>query len=80
MNDKIDPKEIEKWLNKLEPLVGKIETKGKGKEFYKNMNAYIEDTKHFLEKGDLFRALEAVLWAYCIYEICTEAGLFSAKR
>ena len=79
MNDKIDQQEIEKWLNKLVPLVEKIEVKEEGKRFFKNMNAYIEDTKHFMKTEDLFRALEAVLWAYCIYEICMDLGVFYSK-
>ena len=80
MNDKIDVKEIEKWLVKLEPLADKIEVEDKGKEYFDNMKAYIADCKHFLTEKDLFRALEAVLWAHCIYEICTDLGLFKVRQ
>jgi len=81
MNNTIDPNEIEKWLNKLEKIKHKIKPKNnKAEEFLRNMNAYTDDCKHFLETGDLFRSLEAILWAYCLYEVCTEIGLFSEKQ
>lgn len=68
--------ETEKWLSKLEPIAEKIKTEGRGAEFLKNMNAYISDSKHFLKENDLIRAFECVIWAWAIYEICTELGLF----
>ena len=78
MNNTIDPNEIEKWLNKLEKIKHKIKPKNnKAEEFLRNMNAYIDDCKHFMSENDLFRALEAVMYAYAIHYVCTELGLFT---
>lgn len=63
--------ETKKWLGKLESL--KIHPKDKkGEEFLSNINAYISDSKYFLEKEDLIRAFEAVVWAWAWYEIGRE--------
>ena len=66
-------KEIKKWLEKIE----KLEIKPKndnGEEFKNNIEAYIHDSKYFLEGGDLIRAFEAVIWAWAFLEICKELG------
>ena len=60
--------EIEKWLGKLEKIKLTAKTE-KGKEFKKNIEAYIKDSQHFLEKGDLVRAFEAIIWAWAFLEI-----------
>lgn len=65
--------ETKKWLGKLELL--KIHPKDKkGEEFLSNINAYISDSKYFLEKEDLIRAFEAVVWAWAWYEIGRDMG------
>lgn len=65
--------EIQKWLNKIEPLAEKVVANNKkGDEMITNMKAYISDSKHFLAKGDLVRSFEAIVWAFSIYEICTK--------
>ncbi|MDD5416539.1 MAG: DUF357 domain-containing protein [Candidatus Aenigmarchaeota archaeon] len=70
--------EIEKWLNKIESIVDKIEVNDtKGEQMYTNMKAYISDCKHFLKEGDFVRSFEAVVWAWAIYEICLELGVFT---
>jgi hypothetical protein len=75
-------KETEKWLSRLQkerPLV-KVAVKDKAleknaKDALRNMDAYIKDTSHFLEKQDFVRAFEAVIWAWGILETLEQAGL-----
>jgi hypothetical protein len=60
-----------KWLERAEDLFSKIS----GEErFRENITAYISDSKYFLEKGDLIRAFEAVIWAWAWIEIGMETG------
>ena len=73
-------KETEKWLLRIEPVASKIRAEEKGIEFLENMKAYISDSKHFLKEGDLVRAFECVIWAWSIYEICLELGLFKIEK
>lgn len=69
--------EIEKMLNKIEPLVDKIEFNNeKGKEMLENMKAYIEDAKHFLKNGDLVKSFESIIWAFAVMEVCKELEIF----
>ncbi len=64
-------KETEKWLKKLKKE--DIEaTEDKGEMFLENIEAYTEDAEHFMEKGDLVRAFEAVVWAWSWLEIGRE--------
>lgn len=68
-------RETEKWLMKIECI--KIEANSeKGKSMLQNMKAYIADSKHFLEKNDFIKAFEAVVWAWSIYELCRDLGIF----
>jgi len=57
-------KETLKWLEKIE----KIRFSG-NEDFVRNIKAYISDSKYFLEKGDLVRAFECVVWAWAWLEI-----------
>ena len=73
--------ETEKWLAKLRkerPLV-RISATGplekKAKEALRNMDAYVKDTSHFLEKGDYVRAFEAIVWAWGILEVLSSMHL-----
>ena len=60
-------KETEKWLAKIEEERKKI---GSGDDYIiKNIDAYISDSRHFMEKGDLIRAFEAVVWSWAYLEI-----------
>jgi len=74
MNDKVTIEEIEKWRGKLEPLVKNIVSDNS--EMLINMKAYVSDSKHFQKNGDLVRSFEAIVWAWSIYEICTNLGIF----
>ena len=60
-------RETEKWLAKIEEERKKI---GSGDDYIiKNIDAYISDSRHFMEKGDLIRAFEAVVWSWAYLEI-----------
>jgi hypothetical protein len=71
--------ETEKWLNKIENLeiIAKSE---KGEEFKRNIEAYISDCRYFLQKGDLIKAFEAIVWAWAFLEISKELGLLKLKN
>lgn len=59
--------ETNKWLSRLEKKdLSKKE--GKVEEQLVNVRAYIQDCKHFLKKGDMVHAFEAVIYAWGIYE------------
>ncbi len=60
--------ETKKWLKKLESLKIEPSTK-KGEQYLVNIDAYISDSRHFLEKKDYVRAFEAVVWAWAWCEI-----------
>lgn len=69
--------ETNKWLEKIESIVEKIEVfDSKGESMLTNMKAYIADSRHFLDQKDYIRAFEAVVWAWAILEICSELGVF----
>ncbi len=73
-------KETEKWLAKLEKETANIAAESdSGKRHLVNMNAYISDCKHFLKEKDFIRAFECVIWAWSIYELCMEIGIFKKK-
>ena len=62
--------EIEKWTKKIGEELENIEVYGtKGKEFLINIKAYVSDSAHFLEKKDLVRSFEAIIWAWAWLEI-----------
>jgi hypothetical protein len=67
--------ETVKWLQRAEQLFG--ETIQRDERFAKNIAAYISDSHHFLDTGDLIRAFEAVIWAWAWMEIGQEMGLMS---
>lgn len=70
--------ETEKWLKKIKAERKKIRLKDVSKKsMIKNMDAYISDSEHFLEKGDLIRAFEAVIWSWSILELCLELEIFA---
>jgi hypothetical protein len=79
-------KETEKWLARLQKERPGVRVVSKDKalekaarEALRNMDAYIKDTTHFLEKGDYIRAFEAVVWAWGILETLEHAGLVEKK-
>ncbi|MBR9683850.1 DUF357 domain-containing protein [Candidatus Woesearchaeota archaeon] len=60
--------EIDKWFPKVKKEFQKIKS-SEDKSFLKNIEAYIKDTQYFLDKEDLIRAFEAVIWAWAWLEI-----------
>jgi len=58
-----------KWLERI----SSIRFSG-NRDFVDNIKAYISDSRYFLEKGDLIRAFECVVWAWAWYEIGKEYG------
>jgi hypothetical protein len=62
-----------KWLGKAEILFDRISPKDN--RFAENIAAYLSDSRHFLDDGDLIRAFEAVIWAWAWMEIGKEIGV-----
>jgi hypothetical protein len=69
--------ETVKWQEKAQDLYEKVSGDG---EFLENVSAYIRDCQYFLEKGDLIRAFEAVIWAWAWMEIGLEKGLLRQRE
>ncbi|MFW6127978.1 MAG: DUF357 domain-containing protein [Halobacteriota archaeon] len=62
--------ETTKWLERLEKERDGVKVlNSKGQEFMNNIKAYTSDSKYFLDKGDLIRAFECVVWAWAWLEI-----------
>ncbi|MCK5234774.1 MAG: DUF357 domain-containing protein [Candidatus Aenigmarchaeota archaeon] len=69
-----------KWLEKCREEVVRVKASGpKGEEFLVNIKAYVSDTGHFLEKDDLVRAFEAIVWAWAWLEIGKDIGVLEEK-
>lgn len=69
MKDKIPIEEIEKWLDKLKKDISKSKPLNKkGEELYRNIQAYIHDTEHFMKEKDLVKAWEVVSFAWGLFE------------
>jgi len=69
--------ETVKWQKKAQDLYEKVSGEG---EFLENVSAYIRDCQYFLEKGDLIRAFEAVIWAWAWMEIGLQKGLLQQRE
>jgi hypothetical protein len=68
--------EIEKWLLKAEEALEPVSARGEeGERFLANIAAYLSDCRYFLDKDDLIRAFEAVIWAWAWIEIGEDVGL-----
>jgi hypothetical protein len=73
--------ETEKWLAKIKSKRGKTVLIDKTKsELLENMDAYIADSEHFLKKGDLIRAFEAVIWSWANLELGLQLGILEQVR
>lgn len=69
--------ETVKWMEKLQKEKKKVEIlNSKGQEFRNNIEAYISDSRYFLDNGDLIKAFECVVWAWAWLEIGLEIELF----
>ncbi len=72
--------ETDKWLAKLEDAFSRFTPTGKLpdrdlKPIRDNIEAYIKDARYFIEKGDLVRAFEAVVYAWGLLEACHHLGV-----
>jgi uncharacterized protein len=68
--------ETMKWQKKAQDLFDKVSG---DEHFLENISAYIRDCQYFLEKGDLIRAFEAVIWSWAWMEIGLEKGLLQQR-
>ena len=64
-----------KWLQRAEQQFASINPNDR--RFAENIAAYLSDSRHFLDKGDMIRAFEAVIWAWAWMEIGQEMGLLN---
>ncbi len=70
-----------KWLERIKVRIEKVNAiNKKGEEFLKNIRAYISDSEYFLEKGDLVRAFECVVWAWAWLEIGLNIGILLDQK
>lgn len=70
--------EIEKWTEKLDSALSRSEAVGEqGGKMLSNIRAYRADSKHFLERGDLIKSFECLVWAWALLE--TGKGLGHLK-
>ncbi|MBA7502002.1 hypothetical protein ES706_00578 [subsurface metagenome] len=69
--------EIKKWATKLDDALRTAKTQNDhGDKMLSNIRAYRKDSEHFLERGDLIKSFECLIWAWAILELCKGLGLF----
>ena len=68
--------ETEKWLQKLEV---RVEDRDSSVEQMENVEAYRDDTYHFLGEEDYIRAWESIIYAWGILETLERLGKFEEK-
>lgn len=74
-------KETNKWLHRIEKEIKNIKPPDeRGREFLENILAYIKDSRYFLDKGDLVRSFEAVIWAWSYLSISRELKLLKTHK
>ena len=62
--------ETEKIRKKLAEKLPHIQPENSlGREFLKNIHAYVKDSEYFQKEDDLVRAFECVVWAWAWLEI-----------
>ncbi len=71
-------KETCKWLEKIKNL--DYEIKEEYKNIKSNIEAYIKDAEHFLNKKMYIEAFESVVWAWAWIEISEYLGIAKIKR
>lgn len=65
--------ETEKWLERLKD---RVDERDSGVEQMENVEAYRDDTQHFLDQEDYIRAWESVIYAWGILETLERLGKF----
>lgn len=72
--------ETVKWADKIRAL-RKTVAPVKGKEYFlKNIDAYISDSGYFMDKNDMIRSFEAIIWAWAWLEIGLSEGLIRKNQ
>ncbi len=62
--------EIKKWTRKLDEILPITKASAEdGKDLMEDIQAYRKDSKYFLEKGDLIKSFECLIWAWALLEI-----------
>jgi hypothetical protein len=65
--------EIEKWSKRLDgSLLNARPSNERGARMLQNIRAYCNDSKHFLERGDLIKSFECLIWAWALLEVGKE--------
>lgn len=61
--------EVEKWSKRLDDSLLNLSPLCKrGVKMLQNIKAYRQDSKHFLERGDLIKSFECLVWAWALLE------------
>lgn len=69
-------REIDKWTEKIKEERKRIELADSSKkDFLKNIDAYISDSRYFLEQGKLIESFEALIWSWAYITIGKELGI-----
>jgi uncharacterized protein len=73
--------QIEKWTRKIENRRKKVVLADtKGENSLKNIDAYISDSRHFLNKRDYIRSFECLIYAWGIFETMIELGFLEKNN
>ena len=67
--------ETKKWLERIKSEDWEGQDGENSEIFIDNIQAYTEDSEHFLEEGKLIEAFEAVIWAWSWLEIGQELDI-----
>jgi len=72
--------QIKKWTERIKDEMKQTGiAKESRKGFLDNINAYIKDSGYFLERGDLVRSFEAIVWAWSWLEIGMHEKILKRK-
>ncbi len=67
--------EIGKWSKRLDESLSKARpADDSGAKMLQNIRAYRKDSEHFMERGDLVRSFECLIWAWAILELGRDFG------
>ncbi len=72
--------ETKRLLAKAKEQRKRIKIDASHSSYLKNIDAYISDSEHFLGKGDLIKAFEAVVWSWSWIEILEELGIIKTEN
>ncbi|OUJ19361.1 hypothetical protein AMET1_0030 [Methanonatronarchaeum thermophilum] len=73
--------ETDKWQSRLKKRLNSSKAaKDEGKRFITNINAYLQDSNHFIEEKDYVRAFECVIWGWAWLEIGEQYGYIEKKE